>query len=263
MSQLRAHASLRDFSADSLSPLHVRFGTSGADEGARDTSLGASASRASEGTLPPVRERKRRTRLAVNARRAQLIELGFELFRSRGYDELSIEEIAAHAQISKGLLYHYFRSKRDYYTEVVRTLAAEFLERAQADLRIGELGELNAGLDQLLDYVCARRSLFAALMPGAFGTHEEVSKIVESTRRALVTSLSESVGDASPNMRNALRGWIGFAERATLDWIDNADFSRAELRVLLTEVAGHAVAAARRAELSRAAHLVRDHRAQR
>src|SRR5689334_1058061 len=61
-----------------------------------------------------------RSRLAVDKRRAQLLKLGQELFSNFNYDELSIDEIARRAGISKGLLYHYFPSKRDYYVEVIR-----------------------------------------------------------------------------------------------------------------------------------------------
>ena len=69
-----------------------------------------------------------RTRLSVDARREQLIELGEELFSARPFDEISIDDIAARAEISKGLLYHYFGSKRDFYVAVVRSGVATLRE---------------------------------------------------------------------------------------------------------------------------------------
>jgi AcrR family transcriptional regulator len=56
--------------------------------------------------------REPRTRLDVDERRTQLVELGLEHFGERAYDDVSIDAIAEAAGISKGLLYHYFPTKR-------------------------------------------------------------------------------------------------------------------------------------------------------
>jgi AcrR family transcriptional regulator len=47
-----------------------------------------------------------RTRLAPQARRAQLLELGARLFAARSVDEISIDVLAEEAGVSRGLLYH-------------------------------------------------------------------------------------------------------------------------------------------------------------
>ena len=67
----------------------------------------------------------RRARLSTDARREQLVALGVEIFSERPFDDVSIDDIAAAAGISKGLLYHYFPSKRDFYVAVVRHSADE------------------------------------------------------------------------------------------------------------------------------------------
>ena len=67
----------------------------------------------------------RRVRLSTDARREQLVALGIDIFSERPFDEVSIDDIAAAAGISKGLLYHYFPSKRDFYVAVVRHSADE------------------------------------------------------------------------------------------------------------------------------------------
>ena len=76
-------------------------------------------------------ELTRRRRLSTDERREQLLAAGAELLGRRPYDEVSIEEIAAAAGVSKGLLYHYFPTKKDF------VVAA--LERGQ-----DELAELTA-----------------------------------------------------------------------------------------------------------------------
>ena len=60
----------------------------------------------------------RRVRLQIDERRAQLIELGTRLFSTRSYEDISIDDVAEQAGISKGLLYHYFGGKREFYVEV-------------------------------------------------------------------------------------------------------------------------------------------------
>src|SRR5580704_2781341 len=69
-----------------------------------------------------------RSRLEVDARRAQLVRLGIDLFAARAYDEVSIDELARAAGVSKGLLYHYFPTKRDFYIATVREASRQLLE---------------------------------------------------------------------------------------------------------------------------------------
>src|SRR5579871_2953848 len=64
-----------------------------------------------------------RVRLDVDERRAQLLELGLKIFGSQEYESIAIDDIAERAGMSKGLLYHYFSSKRGFYVAVVRHAA--------------------------------------------------------------------------------------------------------------------------------------------
>lgn len=187
----------------------------------------------SPGSSAPVR-----SRLAVDKRRAQLLKLGQELFSNFNYDELSIDEIARRAGISKGLLYHYFPSKRDYYVEVIRAGASELLAQAEPPHHLDGLERLAVGLDGYLDYVQDHAKPFASLLRTGIGFDPEVANIVERTRQAFLGRVLEGIPDEpSPQMRNALRGWIGFVEGAVLDWLDHQDISRLELRTLLVEMA--------------------------
>src|SRR5436190_1545038 len=74
-----------------------------------------------------------RVRLDLDARREQLMRIGLELFSTNSYDAVSIDEIAARAGISKGLLYHYFPSKREFYVAGVRAAAAQLREVVEPD----------------------------------------------------------------------------------------------------------------------------------
>src|SRR5579871_4236367 len=79
-----------------------------------------------------VRRAKRRVRLETDARRAQLLVLARRVFSDRSYDEVSIDDLAREAKISKGLLYHYFPTKRDLYVAALRVIADDLLARVRA-----------------------------------------------------------------------------------------------------------------------------------
>ena len=71
---------------------------------------------------------KRRERLDTAARREQLIAVGRELFQQRPYDQVSMDDVAAGAGVSKGLIFHYFDSKRDLYVEIIGRGATDLMQ---------------------------------------------------------------------------------------------------------------------------------------
>ena len=173
-----------------------------------------------------------RTRLQVDVRRQQLLELGLELFASQSYDELSIDEIAKRAGVSKGLLYHYYPSKRAFYVAAVREAARQLLEETDID-RHGTGAEPDpegqrAGLRAFLDYVSRHRVVYAFLLRGGIGTDPEVSEILERTREAMLDRMLSRLSrfgarPEDPAARVRLRGWLGFLEAASLDWAEKQE----------------------------------------
>jgi len=168
-----------------------------------------------------------RTRLDVDERRTQLIELGLEHFSERAYDDVSIDAIAAAAGISKGLLYHYYPNKRAYYAATVREAASRLIESTETDEDAAPLIRLHAGLDAYLGYVRAHAKAYATLMRSGVGVDPEIARIVDETRARFVERLTagfmqgQMLSDmSSPLIRLALRGWVGFAEAASLGWTE-------------------------------------------
>ena len=98
-------------------------------------------------TKPP------RARLDVDERRAQLLALGLDLFSERAYDAISIDEIALAAGISKGLLYHYFPTKRDFYAAAIREASRQLLEFTRPDESAPPIERMRRVLDAYLAYV--------------------------------------------------------------------------------------------------------------
>jgi AcrR family transcriptional regulator len=188
----------------------------------------------------------RRARLSTDARREQLVALGVEMFSERPFDDVSIDDIAAAAGISKGLLYHYFPSKRDFYVAVVRHSADEMQAITETDPSLEPLERLADGLDRYLEYVATHARGFATVLRAGIGSDPEVAAIVEGVRAAMAHRILDDIvdGDPPPGVRIAVRGWVGFAEAASLEWLERGELTRDELRELLVRALTGAVAAA-------------------
>jgi AcrR family transcriptional regulator len=178
-----------------------------------------------------------RSRLEVDARRAQLLSLGLALFSGHTYEEVSIDEVAAQAGISKGLLYHYFPTKRAFYLAVLQEAARDLVERTAVDPNLPEIERAKAGLDVYLAFVAQRGPAYVALMRGGLGYDPEVAQVVEETRLHFLrrTFSGLGLGTPPPLLRVALRGWIGCVEAASLDWVERADLPREAVRDLLLQ----------------------------
>lgn len=80
---------------------------------------------ASEALLPPARQSRSKHK------RAKLLAAGLELFRQKGYEATSVEEISARAEVAVGGFYQHFANKR----QLLVTLMDKLLESlSQLDL---------------------------------------------------------------------------------------------------------------------------------
>ncbi len=177
---------------------------------------------------------KARSRLAPQARRAQLLEVGIEHFSARSYDDFSMEELASLAGVSKGLVFHYFPSKRDFYMEALRTATDEMRLLIETPAELTPDQALRTALDAYLRYVEERAPAYRAVLRGGIGADPEVQAIADRFRDAVyerVVQLFDRRPD--PPLRSVLRGWIGFVEAASLDWIEHRDLGRSELADML------------------------------
>jgi AcrR family transcriptional regulator len=176
-------------------------------------------------------------RLTSDDRRARLLELGVRLFSERPYDEYSMDELAAQAGVSKGLLYHYFPSKREYYVAALRTAAAEMLDLTEPDPSAPPEEQLVPLLEAYLAYVLEHSSAYRAVLRGGIGTDAAVAGIAEEVRLTFMQRVLDQLGtdQPPPRLRVAVRGWIGLVEASSLDWIEHRDLARKDLAQLLAD----------------------------
>lgn len=192
--------------------------------------------------MPPRRAIRRRVRLDTDQRRAQLLELAKRAFSDRAYDDVSIDDLAKDAGISKGLLYHYFPTKRDLYIAGLSEIADELVEAIiQVPDSLAPLDRVRISVEAYLDHITRHSRAFVSLMRGGIGSDPEVAGVIESVRtrlfdRFLSGSPFASLLSGDARFETAVRGWIGFVEAASIDWCANPRLTRDELRDLMTDV---------------------------
>jgi AcrR family transcriptional regulator len=192
---------------------------------------------------------ERRVRLHLDKRRAQLLELGIELFSERAYEDISIDGMAEAAGISKGLLYHYFRSKREFYVETVRAASRRLQLLTMPDPALPPPARLRAAIDAHLRYIQEHGAVYTAVYRSGVAIAPEVREILEEHRDVIIRYILRALAVSRPHpvLRAALRAWIAMVEGASLEWIANPTITREDLRELL--VAGYISLLAKTIEL--------------
>src|SRR5262245_43546547 len=161
------------------------------------------------------------TRLGVDQRRRQLLELGTELFARHGYEELSMARIAREAGISKALLYHYFPSKQAYFVAALEQAAAELAEATEPDPSKPPVEQLTGSLDAFRAWVERHMGAYDKLSRSV-GAVPEVRELVERVRDETADRILAGLSSApTPELRAAVRGWLWFMDGVVLDWIEH------------------------------------------
>ena len=124
------------------------------------------------------RARRSRVRLTRSERREQLIDVARALFAERGLEGTSVEEIAAHAGVSKPVVYEHFGGKEGLYAVVVdrevRTLH-DAIRTAITTPRANPRALIELGTLALLDYIDDNPNGFRILSRDSSATSPEGS----------------------------------------------------------------------------------------
>jgi AcrR family transcriptional regulator len=178
-----------------------------------------------------------RQRLSPERRREQLLQIGARLFAENPYEDVWIEEVAELAGVSRGLLYHYFPTKRDFYVAVIESHSAWLLELSKLDPALPLAGQVRAAIAAYLDYVeqnpATHRTLHRSLTSG----DAQVKAIVDRGMAGHTDNILATIGAAGdPVARVAVRGWLSFVLAACFEWQDNAEITRDQLSDLCVRV---------------------------
>lgn len=180
-----------------------------------------------------------RVRLDRESRREQLLDLGVRLLATRPLDEVSIDDVAEEAGISRGLLYHYFGGKQEFREAVCRRAADDLVARTAPPVGGEPVERLLASMAAYLDYVVENHQGYLSLVRGAAGGNATLRAVYDEARAALTDriftagGLGEVVPD-TPAARLVVRGWAAYAEELVLSWIaDPTGVTREDLLEIL------------------------------
>ena len=165
-----------------------------------------------------------------DARKNRILEAALVEFADKGYKKASTNTIVKEAKVSKGLLFHYFISKKELYIHIynyaLATITNELYEGVNfADTDV--LNRLNASTVQKIDsYV--KHPLFTQLFEHHVKVEDE--EILERTKRASIEFSKESFSklfssidyylfNERININNALEVVKWTIDRISMDWI--------------------------------------------
>ncbi|WP_436494831.1 TetR/AcrR family transcriptional regulator [Actinokineospora sp. HUAS TT18] len=154
-----------------------------------------------------------RTRRTAEDRRKQLIGIGLSMLTVRPIHQVTIDEVAAEAGISRSLLFHYFPTKQDYYVEVVRAASRRILRYAAPD------DSPRAIVDGYVAFIERRRTQYVGLFR-ATGLDDWVRQIHDETQDALTVRIMSALNLTTPSepVALAVRAWWAFAEELAIEW---------------------------------------------
>jgi AcrR family transcriptional regulator len=186
----------------------------------------------------PAARRGRWERLEPDARRAQILLCARRLFAQQRYGAVSMEEIALSAGVRRGLLHHYFGSKRDLYVEVVRDMLTNYGRSFPLEAPGGSFEDIvTAHVGHWLDAVEEdAETWFAIVGAEGFGRDPDVERLVEKARDASVDAIigTLELPDVAEELPVVLRAYSSFAEGVTREWLQRRSITRAQAEVLLS-----------------------------
>ncbi|MBB4689410.1 TetR/AcrR family transcriptional regulator [Amycolatopsis jiangsuensis] len=180
-------------------------------------------------------------RLEPDERKEQISTCAARLFGERPYSEVSTSDIAHEAGVARGLINHYFGTKRQLYLEIVRRaltvprLAVEILPDGPLELRA------DVAIDWFLDMVRAQeKTWLAAIAPEGIGRDPEVDRILAEADRESADRVLEAVGLSRDSahgeeLNAAVRAFAGMVKAAGREWLVRGSLSRAQVHTLLSK----------------------------
>ena len=173
------------------------------------------------------KESSTRRRLSRDDRRRQLVGIGLQMLVDKPIQELSLDAVAAEAGISRGLLFHYFPTKTDYYDEVIGAALRRVLRNVAPDEGVDAEVALRQFVERYYAQIDRRRAFYVALVFGN-GAVALGGEGVESNRMTIARTLVTAIG-LEDSALPVTHGWTAYVEDRALRWSGLPSTERPEL----------------------------------
>jgi AcrR family transcriptional regulator len=156
-------------------------------------------------------------------RRSRLVAAALKLFSVRAYDSVFIDDICDEAGVAHGLISYYFGSKRNLYVAVLEQVFADLQSFTRPQPEDGDAaGQIRGIIRRHFEYFRSHPQVLLGLLRASPGDTAEAT-IRESVHRGGVTTFMQLLNvppdEASPFLRSALSGCLGFTDQVIIDWL--------------------------------------------
>ncbi|WP_280276840.1 TetR/AcrR family transcriptional regulator [Nocardia wallacei] len=171
-------------------------------------------------------------RLNPQQRRDQLLDIGAALFAEKPYEDVLMEDIADRAGVTRGLMYHYFPNKRDFYAAIFQRASDRMLASTALDDERSLAEQLQAGLDAHIQYFIDNPRDAITVNRGVLAGDPVIQAIIAeelSTVGKRLLDKLEFEGHARAVAAVAVHGWLVFVRTVCVEWVQSQAISRTEL----------------------------------
>lgn len=158
-----------------------------------------------------------RRRLSADERRRQLVAIGLAKIVETPIQDLSMDDIATEAGISRGLLFHYFPTKTDFYLACIAAAGRRILRTTAPDEDAPGEAQVEMTTRLMIEQIERRRGFYVALVHGHGVADRRVSDVMDSVRDGSTDRVMAAL-DVPEARRDVVRAWWAFTEDRALTW---------------------------------------------
>ena len=142
------------------------------------------------------------SRLDPGQRREEILDAANALFAERGYDEVSIEDIASCAGVTRGLVHHYFGGRKQVYIALLERLGAVREEQLPPPVGRSARARVGDSVSRWLDWTEQNRTIWLATTRPRAGHRRPRHRPSSSTSCAAPSRCSRPTTPTSPGTRH-------------------------------------------------------------
>jgi AcrR family transcriptional regulator len=158
-----------------------------------------------------------RRRLSADERRRQLVAIGLARIVETPIQDLSLDDIATEAGISRGLLFHYFPTKTDFYLACIAAAGRRMLRTTAPDEGATGEEQVETVTRLMIEQIERRRGFYLALVHGHGVADPRVSEVMDSVRDGSTERVMAALGVPEAR-RDVVRAWWAYTEDRALTW---------------------------------------------
>lgn len=158
-----------------------------------------------------------RRRLSADERRRQLVAIGLAKIVETPIQDLSMDDIATEAGISRGLLFHYFPTKTDFYLACIAAAGRRILRTTAPDEDAPGEAQVEMTTRLMIEQIERRRGFYLALVHGHGVADPRVSEVMDSVRDGSTERVVAAL-DVPEERRDVVRAWWAYTEDRALTW---------------------------------------------